>query len=218
MIVGGLTAAGLPAGLVRLQDALIARILRAQADRWEAEQPKPIAASETVVLGTRQIAPDADSPRARPPVVRSGAEGYLLEIPKIRVRAIVRELEPEVFSGRNTARLKRFGLGQLPYSSTLRNVSPGEEGMAVIAGHRTTSGAPLRQLHRLGPGDVIVLRKGAVEQRWEVVYSVTVSPAQVDAIRSRPLTHRLALMACSPPFGATARLIVYASLVQKGED
>lgn len=141
---------------------------------------------------------------------------YLLEIPKIRLRAVVPELEPYVFSGRNTPKLRRYGLGQVPYTAKLRNVSPGNEGTAAIAGHRTTYGAPLRNLHLLGPGDTILLRKNGYVQRWEVVHLATVPANALYAIRSSPRTRRLAILACSPPFSARNRVIVYAKLVSEG--
>jgi sortase A len=148
----------------------------------------------------------------RPTVVTPGRDGYLLLIPSIGLRAVVRELEPAVFSGRNTPALKRYGLGQVPYTSVLRNVSPGAVGTAAIAGHRTTSGAPFRHLNRLRPGALIIVRKGGVEQRWVVVRSQTVPPGAVEAIASRPGTRSLVLLACSPPFSARERLIVHARL------
>ncbi len=150
-------------------------------------------------------------------MVEPGREGYLLEIPKIGVQAIVHSLEPDVFAGRNTPTLKRYGVGQVPFTPDLGNVSPGASGTAVITGHRTTSGAPFRHLDRLEPGDVIIIRKGAREQRWTVVSSATVAPGRVEVIRSLPGTRRLAVVACSPPFSDRARLIVYARLIDPNE-
>ncbi|MGH7519626.1 MAG: class E sortase, partial [Gemmatimonadales bacterium] len=164
----------------------------------------------------RQFSGSVALSRAQKTVVVPGTDGYLLEIPRMRLRAVVRELEPEVFSGLNTPALKRYGLGQVPYTVRLRNVSPGGEGTAAITGHRTTSGAPFRYLDRLRVGDVIVIRKGGVEQHWTVVGSTTVGPRAVDAIRSRTGSRTLALLACNPPFSASERLVVYAELKREG--
>jgi sortase A len=106
-------------------------------------------------------------------------------------------------------------VGQLPYTQDLRNVSPGAEGTAVITGHRTTSGAPFRHIDQLSPGDVIIIRSGTLEQRWEVVYSTTVAPTQTDAIRSFPGVRRLVVLACNPVFSARERLVVYSRLAQE---
>jgi LPXTG-site transpeptidase (sortase) family protein len=207
LIACGLAAAVTPTALVRIADHRAAGDRGADVDHW-MRGGSPVA--------VRQTGP----PRAPTgfPVIRAGPEGYLLEIPKLGLRAIVHELEPEVFLGRNTPRLKRFGLGQVPYSEALKNVAPGEEGTAVIAGHRTTSGAPFRQLDRLGPGDLIIIRSAETEQRWAVVYATTVIPQEVDAIRSRAGARRLVILACSPPFSAAKRLVVYASPVRQGEE
>lgn len=152
---------------------------------------------------------------ARKTVVAPESDGYLLVVPKIGLQAIVRELEPDVFSGRNTPTLKRYGLGQVPYTRYLRNGSPGAEGTSVIAGHRTTSGAPFRHLNRLRPGDIIIIRKMGVEQQWVVEGSVIVPPSAIEIIRSRPGTRKLAILACNPPFSAKERLVVNARLKQE---
>ena len=200
LIVAGLLLATVPTLTVRLADRLAETRRAADVARWLEHRPAP----EPAPRGTAKVVE----------VLTPGEAGYLLEIPKLSLKAIVRELEPDVFTGRNTPRLKRFGLGQVPFSESLKNVSPGDDGTAVIAGHRTTSGAPFRHLHRLGPGDAIVLRRGSAEQHWTVVYAVVVTPDRVDVIRSRDGTRRLAVMACSPPFSAAERLIVFAELTR----
>jgi LPXTG-site transpeptidase (sortase) family protein len=180
-----------PVAAIRLWDAHLARSREAEVTRWLEDQ-RPAA------------------PAARPTPIEPGADGYLLEIPKINVRIVVHALESEVFSGRNTPRLRRYGVGQIPHSANLRNVSPGAIGTAAITGHRTTSGAPFRHINRLGPGDLIVIRKGGQVQRWQVVYSTAVAPSQVEAIKSHAGVTRLVILACDPPFSAKQRLIVYA--------
>jgi LPXTG-site transpeptidase (sortase) family protein len=191
--------------VVGLTDAGIALLRDREAAVWIRRAPPPPAAPVADV-------PSADPKPAalRPIVVEPGSDGYLLLIPKIGLRAVVRELEPDVFTGANTAALRRYGLGQVPYTADLRNVSPGAEGTAVIAGHRTTSGAPFRQLHRLVRGDLIVTRGRDVERRWVVEGAKVVAPDDVAAIRSRPGLVRLVLLSCSPPFSARDRLLIYA--------
>ncbi len=153
------------------------------------------------------------SPAVRPAAeIAPGGEGYLLDIPKLHLQAVVHLLEPAVLAGVNTTTLRRYGVGQVPYTPDLRNVSPGGDGTAAITGHRTTSGAPFRHLDQLAPGDIIVIRKGTIEQQWIVVSSTVVLPRDVGAIRSRPGDHRLVLLACDPPFSAKTRIVVYATL------
>lgn len=187
----GLILLVLPPAALQLSDWYAARRHEAEVARWLQQSrsvPRPAATT----------------------VIEPGPEGYLLEIPRIGVRAIVHELKPQVFSGRNTPRLREFGVGQVPFTSNLRNVSPGADGTAAVTGHRTTSGAPFRHIDRLRPGDLVVVRKGGLEQRWAVERSVSVPPHEVQAIASHPGVTRLALLACNPPYSARERLIVYA--------
>lgn len=201
IVIGGALGVG-TSYLVSLVDGQIHRTRQQETAAWIQRYDPPTArpAPQKIVRKT---------------VIVPGTEGYLLEIPKIGVRSIVRELEPEVFSGKNTPRLKLYGLGQVPYEHYLQNVSPGAEGTAAIAGHRTTSGAPLRHIDRLAPGDVIIIRKQGLEQQWTVTHSITVPPSAVETIRSRSTSRRLAILACTPPFSDKERLVVYAQLAQE---
>jgi sortase A len=203
LIAVGVALYFLPTLFIRIQDAYISFVRVQEAAEWIERHEIPIS----------QPAP----PQKEVKVVKPGDEGYLLEIPKLGLRIVVRELEPTVFSGKNTPLLKRYGIGQVPYTEGLKNVSPGGDGTAAIAGHRTTSGAPFRNIHLLDPGDEILIRQREILQKWEVVYSITVVPSQVEAIKSRAGTKRLVLLACNPPFSAKERIIVYAKLIEGGE-
>lgn len=193
--------------IVALSDSVVARLRAGETSAWiRAHDIAPVA---TPV----QAAPTPVARRET--VITPGKEGYLLIVPRIGVRAVVRQLEPDVFSGRNTPTLKRYGLGQVPYTQQLRNVSPGADGTTAITGHRTTSGAPFRHIDRLRPGDLIVVRKNGVEQQWVVESSAVVPPSAVTTIESRPGVKRLVLLACTPPFSARERLLVRARLQQE---
>lgn len=196
ILSGGILALG-ASSIVHFNDRRIAAARQHETEAWIRRYDSTLR-------------PQVTTSRARGAVIVPGKEGYLLVIPKIGLQAIVRELEPQVFSGRNTPALRRFGLGQVPYTRSLRNVSPGADGTAAVTGHRTTSGAPFKHIDRLRPGDAIFIRKGGAEQEWIVVRSATVPPSAVGAIRSRPGSRSLVILACDPPFSANARLIVYA--------
>jgi sortase A len=185
--------------VLRLRDDLAARNRSRETDVWVRRHEAP---------------PGRPAP-PQPTVITPGREGYLLVIPRLGLRAIVHELEADVFAGRNTPTLKRYGLGQVPYTPQLRNVSPGGGGTAAITGHRTTSGAPFRHIDRLQAGDIIIIHKAGVEQRWAVVSTAIVRPSRVLAIQSRPGTRQLVLLACTPPFTARERLLVYARLAHE---
>jgi LPXTG-site transpeptidase (sortase) family protein len=201
LILIGAAIAVAPWG-VRLTDGVVARARAQEADAWSRRHVGADASGAGMSANGQTV-------------VAPGTEGYLLVIPRIGLRAVVRELEPTVFSGRNTPTLRRYGLGQVPYTRQLRNVSPGAEGTAAIAGHRTTSGAPFRHINRLRPGDLIIIRKQGTEQRWVVLGSQTVAPNAVDVIMSRPGTRSLVILACSPPFSARERLVVHARLTHE---
>jgi sortase A len=200
IFAGGVLAFGAQS-LIQLNDSRLAWTRSRETAAWEHRE------------NTQASRPPVPGP-ARPSTIKPGREGYLLIIPKIKLRAIVRELEPEVFSGRNTPALKRYGLGQLPYTQQLRNVSPGADGTAAITGHRTTSGAPFRQIDRLRPGDLIIIRKMRGEQQWVVVDFAVVPPSALYAVQSRSGIKKLVLLACTPPFTARERLVVNARLKQ----
>lgn len=197
MIVGGIAFIG-PTSVIRTYDDYLARGQRADAARWlRMYGPRNMLAMKVTTT-----------------VITPGTTGYLLTIPKIDVQLVVHALEPSVFYGINTPTLKRYGVGQVPYTPALQNVSPGGEGTAAITGHRTTSGAPFRHLDALRPGDLILIQKGALQQQWRVVSTSTVVPRDIDSIRSVPGTQRLVLLACSPPFSDRQRVIVYSELVR----
>jgi LPXTG-site transpeptidase (sortase) family protein len=202
LILGGLLGFS-ASSIVRFLDGRTADTHRLEAEAWVWR--------DRTVRDRAVREPSLTRPKQKSVIV-PGKEGYLLEIPAIGLRAVVRELELTVFSGTNTPLLKRYGLGQVPYTDYLRNVSPGGEGTAAITGHRTTSGAPFRHIDRLRQGNLIIVRSRGMEQEWEVVRSVTVLPSTVQAIRSLPGTRTLVLLACNPPFSARERLVVYARL------
>ena len=190
MALGAVCAFG-PTLAINALDAYVAGIHRAETARWIAAH---------VPRGTPRSAG----------IITPGRGGYLLEIPRIGVQLVVHMLEPVVLSGVNTPTLRHYGAGQVPFTAALGDVSPGEDGTAVVAGHRTTYGAPFRHLDALKPGDVILLRQGTAMQQWRVDRSAVISPLDLDAIRSHPGVRRLVLLACTPPFSARARLMIDA--------
>ena len=89
---------------------------------------------------------------------------------------------------------------------------PGMGGNTVIAGHRTTHGAPFWSLDRLQPGDLIELqtRRGHFVYRvsWKAVLPQNAwGPTQSDAL---PV---LTLTTCWPRFSSRERLVVRATQV-----
>lgn len=91
--------------------------------------------------------------------------------------------------------------------------TPGSPGNATVAGHRTTHGAPFRDLHKLKYGDKIYVD---VPGQPSVVYEVrgrgVVKPSNV-AITSATKGVRLTLVACHPLNSTAYRLVVQAEMV-----
>ncbi len=92
---------------------------------------------------------------------------------------------------------------------------PGQAGNVVLAGHRTTFGAPFDRLDQLGPGDSIALTTTAGER---LTYSVVRSPSVVApsdvAILDDFGDDRVTLTTSTPKYSAAQRLVVVALLTQ----
>ncbi len=138
-----------------------------------------------------------------------------------RARALERRLDPgdamgrivmpaigvsEVFvQGTNAADL-RPGPGHYPQTPL-----PGERGTVAIAGHRTTYGAPFREVDKLDRGDRIELRMPYGRFVYRVERTRVVEPTEVSVI-DRVDHDRLVLSACHPLYSAEQRIIVFARL------
>jgi sortase A len=119
-----------------------------------------------------------------------------IEIPAIGVSEYVVE-------GTDTANLRK-GPGHYPDTPL-----PGDHGTSAIAGHRTTYGAPFRNIDDLKRGQVIILDMpdGRFIFRVEEMRIVDDSDLSVlDPVGYR----RLMLSACHPLYSAAQRVIVFA--------
>jgi sortase A len=130
--------------------------------------------------------------------VPSGRPVTRLEIPSIGVNAIVVE--------GTTPRALRAGAGHYP-STPL----PGEDGNVAIAGHRTTFGAPFRDIDAIRPGAPIVFELPYGTFRYVVFAREIVLEDDWTILRRRPF-ETLVLTACHPLYGSSHRWVVYARL------
>jgi sortase A len=124
-----------------------------------------------------------------------------IEIPAIGVSEYVVE-------GTDTGDLRK-GPGHYPETPL-----PGDPGTAAIAGHRTTYGAPFRNIDDLERGGVI--RVDMPDGRF--VYRVEETKIVDDSDLSvlEPVGHRrLMLSACHPLYSAAERVIVFARQVRR---
>ena len=92
---------------------------------------------------------------------------------------------------------------------------PGERGTVAIAGHRTTHGAPFRNVDKLERGDRIVLQLPYGSFVYRVERTQIVEPTAL-WVTNRVKYDRLVLSACHPLYSAAQRLIVFARFVRRG--
>jgi sortase A len=138
-----------------------------------------------------------------------------------RARALDRRLDPgdamgrivmpaigvsEVFVEGTGAGDLRRGPGHYPATPL-----PGERGTVAIAGHRTTYGAPFRDIDDLERGDRIELRMPYGRFAYRVERTRIVPPTEV-SVTARVAYDRLVLSACHPLYSAAERIVVFAQL------
>jgi sortase A len=89
---------------------------------------------------------------------------------------------------------------------------PGRGGTVGIAGHRTTYGAPFRNIDDLRPGDRIVVELPYARFEYAVERQRIVPPTATWI--TRPAGYeRLVLSACHPLYSAAQRIVIFARLV-----
>lgn len=122
-----------------------------------------------------------------------------------RLRAPAIGLDTVVVEGTGGAEL-RTGPGH--YAGT---PLPGQRGTVAIAGHRTTYGAPFRDVDDLDRGDRIELRTPYGRFSYRVERTRIVAPTALEVI-DRVAYDRLVLTACHPLHSAAQRIVVFARL------
>jgi sortase A len=124
-----------------------------------------------------------------------------IEIPAIGVSEYVVE-------GTATGDLRK-GPGHYPDTPL-----PGDPGTAAIAGHRTTYGAPFRNIDDLRRGQRIVVDMPDGRFVYRVEQSTIVDDQDLSVLE--PVGHkRLMLSACHPLYSAAERIIVFGRQVRR---
>lgn len=132
--------------------------------------------------------------------IRPGEALTRIQIPRLGVDAIVvRGTTPEVL---------RAGVGHYEESPL-----PCGEGNAAIAGHRTTFSKPFADLHRLRPGDEVVVVTPVGRCTYEVMGRPWVTHPTDWSVLEPAGGSVLTLTTCHPLGSADERLIVRARLV-----
>lgn len=200
-----LRAPGRPATAVRLLAAaggvvlafvvwlvVFGALTHARDQRALLEQLRAIVAAGPQAPGPEAVGGVLPPLEPRSPVA-------LLEVPAL-------DLQEVVVEGTTNAALTS-GPGHVRSSAL-----PGELGNVVVAGRRTTFGAPFRRLDTLKEGDEVFLTSEYGRYRYEVALVVDVAPGEVDGL-SEAGDARLTLMTSEPPLLASRRLVAVATLV-----
>ena len=91
---------------------------------------------------------------------------------------------------------------------------PGEAGTCVVAGHRTTYGAPFNRLDELAEGDEILIETAGNEIfTYLVTGQEAVLPTDLSVLENTDYPS-LVLSTCTPKYFATRRLIIYARIAE----
>jgi len=129
---------------------------------------------------------------------------------KVPFRITIPEIELDwiVMEGTDYATLRQ---GPGHYTSS---VFPGEDGTCVVAGHRTTYGAPFNRLDELEEDDEILIE---TEGNEKFTYLVTgqeeALPTDMTVLENTEYPS-LVLSTCHPKYYATRRLIIYARIAE----
>ena len=127
-------------------------------------------------------------------------------IAKIEIPAI--GVSDYVVEGTDTTTLRK-GPGHYPDTPL-----PGGPGTAAIAGHRTTYGAPFRNIDDLRRGDRIIVDMPDGRYIYRVERVKIVDDQDLSVLE--PVGHkRLMLSACHPLYSAAERVIVFARQVRR---
>jgi len=91
---------------------------------------------------------------------------------------------------------------------------PGEAGTCVVAGHRTTYGAPFNRLDELEEGDEIFLETdGNEEFTYIVIGKKAVIPTDMSVLENTDYPSLL-LSTCTPKYFSTRRLVIFARIIE----
>ena len=91
---------------------------------------------------------------------------------------------------------------------------PGQRGTVGIAGHRTTNGAPFRNIDKLDRGDEVRVEMPYGTFVYDVERTRIVEPTDL-SVKDRVSFNRLILSACHPLYSAAQRIVVFARFARR---
>ena len=187
----------------RYQQNRLDSALAAEFEAWDSKFPPAeddSAAAGEADLAAARAATSRDARRFLGTLEQGQAFGRL-EIPRIDVDTVA------VHGTRWGADLAR-GPGHYE-----RTTVPGLRRTVGIAGHRTTFGAPFRDIDDIRVGDAITLEMPYAMFRYRVFAHEIVESDDWSVIRNRGFD-TIMLSACHPLYSADQRWIVYGRLVE----
>lgn len=185
---------GLVVGVVVIGRLVPERTEARPADIVAVPGDAPSIAAENAVVLLPAGTPASAAGSKPVPEGDGGWDGGRIRIPSLGIDSAVAE-------GVDLASLDS-GVGHWPGTAM-----PGQPGNLVLAGHRTTHGAPFRRLDELAVGDGVVVGTGSRSTTYRVTGTEIVSPEQLDV--ARPTAEPTAtLFACHPPGSARQRIVV----------
>lgn len=177
-----------------------------------AETVTPPTTTATTTATTGSLAVDTAAPaEVMAGETRVAAERFLKKIkpgqPLGRIVIPKLGIDPVFVNGTTSADLRK-GPGRYPETSV-----PGLGLLTAIAGHRTTFGAPFRNIDDLAKGNEIVLELPYGTFTYRVTGHEIVDDEDWSVIDPRGYD-TLVLSACHPLYSAEQRWIVYAKLIK----
>jgi sortase A len=144
-----------------------------------------------------------------------------------RIAFAARALDRKIQAGQPIGRIhiKAIGVDKVVVEGTTTDVLPkgpghypatplpGAPGTVAFAGHRTTYGAPFRQVDKLESGDRIELDMPYAKVTYAVERLRIVKPTDT-WVTDRVKYNRLVLTACHPLYSAAQRIVVFARQVK----
>lgn len=101
---------------------------------------------------------------------------------------------------------------------------PGQLGNTVLAGHRTTYGAPFGRFDELAAGDDVVVTDETGSYTYRISGTEIVDPSDTAVVLPvprqpgvEPTRRLLTLITCTPKYSAKYRLIITGELVSQGD-
>ena len=91
---------------------------------------------------------------------------------------------------------------------------PGQRGTVGVAGHRTTNGAPFRNIDKLDPGDEIRVEMPYGTFVYRVERTRIVDDSEL-SVKDPVSFNRLILSACHPLYSAAQRIVVFARFARR---